>query len=176
MNDVAAANPVAQEQKRELAQLSLVVEPARYTHALADMLHQLPDVDALHGCTSSRLLAWRCGREALPRCPRTSPPCDGLVRTRLRGSAGGVDWESFPPEGFPSDGFSSVTFCVRAPPPAWTTDRFSTAAARSFFAFAAAFACDSEASPPLPWIRTPDGARFRSGRWTPTSFFSCGGA
>jgi len=39
---------------------------------------------------TSFAFAWRCGREALPLCHRTSPPVGGLVGPCDGGQAGGV--------------------------------------------------------------------------------------
>ena len=77
-DDLREPARVAEHNEGDATELAPLLEPSGEPDAPADVGGQLVREDALHG---GHLLAfaWRCGREALPRCHRTSPPSGGLV-------------------------------------------------------------------------------------------------
>jgi hypothetical protein len=73
-DDLRKPARVAEDGEGHAAELAPVLQPPGQPDAAAHVGGQLVREDALHGGHLLRSIAWRCGREALPRCHRTSPP------------------------------------------------------------------------------------------------------
>jgi hypothetical protein len=78
-DDLREPAAVTEDEERHPAQPPLVVEPARYAHARPDVAGKLVRENALHRNHLLHTSPDRCGREAIPRYHRTSPPRGGLV-------------------------------------------------------------------------------------------------